>query len=64
VTSHWALIRWGMFGVQVIGDGGRASLEEVAALIEEGERLAVSVPKEMSVSCGPRFRVRGMAHSR
>lgn len=36
----------------MIGDGGRASLKEVLALIEDGERLSVSVPKELSVSNG------------
>lgn len=36
--------------MQVVGDGGRASLEDVAALIEEGEGLSVSVPKELIVS--------------
>lgn len=40
-----------MFGVQVVGDGGRASVEDVGALIEEGEGLSVSVPKELTVSC-------------
>jgi histone demethylase JARID1 len=40
--------RWIISAKQVIGDGGRASLQEVCALIEEGERLSVSVSKELS----------------
>ncbi|KAG0563907.1 hypothetical protein KC19_8G068600 [Ceratodon purpureus] len=40
-------VHWMNCTNQVIGDRGRASLEDVAGLMEEGERLAVSVPDEL-----------------